>query len=155
MIDHQTPSGFFDTQMRRSRLAIAAPAWLGTRFVAHGNKRGAGVDCVHLCAEIYLECGLFEAYEFPKYTLDAGAHRDTSMTLEWIVRSGRFQSVTTPQAGDLVVFKFKKVAHHVGLMLTSQLFVHIMERRQVETALIDDPTFKHALSHVYRPMEAA
>jgi cell wall-associated NlpC family hydrolase len=155
---------FFSSEMRRMRLGIAARDWIGTRFVAHANKRGAGVDCVHLAAEIYRDCGVFEKYEFPNYTLDGGSHLDSSKVLEWLEASGHFARLKdcsgwkiddkTVKPGDLLTFKMRKVEHHVGVMITAQLFVHVIEKRQVETALLSDPTFWLSLTHVYRPLEA-
>lgn len=161
-IPHREP--FFSTQMRKMRLGVEAHGWLGTPFVAHGHVRGAGVDCVHLGAEIYVGCGVFESYQFPRYTLDGGAHLDTSLVLKWLDEHPIFLAVMLnrrwlsegdrPHAGDTVVVKLKKVEHHIGLMITDEIGIHIVERRRVESFEVADPTFKNALTHVYRPMEA-
>ena len=44
-----------------------ARSWLGTPFVPRGNLKGAGVDCVHLPAEIYR--ALVEATAFGALTI--------------------------------------------------------------------------------------
>jgi hypothetical protein len=72
------PQPFFADDGSRNRLVAIARQWLGTPFAPHACIRGAGVDCVHLCAAIYIEAGFLERFSAPKYTLDGGNHAPKS-----------------------------------------------------------------------------
>ncbi|MHB8520734.1 MAG: C40 family peptidase [Limisphaerales bacterium] len=62
-----------------TNLVTAARSWLGTPFHAHSAIKGAGVDCVHLAAEIYRAAGIIDNFLPPQYSLDGGQHLDVSV----------------------------------------------------------------------------
>ena len=147
---------FFNTKERVATLVKCAQSWSGTPFSAHSRVRGAGVDCIHLAAEIYLQCGALADYKFPQYTLDAGAHRNESQVLTWLNSEKKFQEVQVPyQPGDLFCFKLRSVEHHVGILLGADQFIHCWQRQGVLFSNISDPTYRRTLTKVYRPMEEA
>jgi len=152
---------FFDRPMKQARLTVAAESWKGTRFVKGAAIKGGGVDCIHLAAEIYKECGLFNSYEFPRYTLDGGRHLKTSLVMGWLAQSKCFEEITNCElgitncvkAGDLLCFKLSAVEHHVGVMLLGGQFVHAWMRRGVLFSLISDASYLRILTHIFRPIQ--
>lgn len=124
------PSPLFRDMAPTKTLQAEAAKWLGTPFRENTAVRGAGVDCVHLCAALYIACGVIDRFAPPKYALDGGKHAARSLVLEWLEGSGRFYRCdymeTLPMSGDLLCFAFRRgVAWHVGtLVYENQTFIH-------------------------------
>ena len=157
---------FFESAERQSLIARVAKSWIDTRFVPHARLRGAGVDCVHLAAEIYQECGVFPEYRFPAHTIDAGAHLDISQVLAWLEASSAFKRVMAPPAGkyipgtpdwpipgDLLCFNLARVEHHIGTMVNEAYMIHVFARRGVKYGAFQDPTYREHVTAIYRPVE--
>lgn len=147
---------FYSDTRSQTALKLAALEWLNTPFVPHANVCGAGVDCVNLCAQIYIQTGFLKSFTPPKYVMDGGKHNTDSQLLEWIEISGRFQLVQKSepvQTGDLLCFKTGKSAHHTGLITNAPHFLHCLFNRKVTISTLSDRTFQRVLVAVYRPME--
>jgi NlpC/P60 family putative phage cell wall peptidase len=152
---------FFSNPQRCSQLAALAQLWIGTPFHAHASIRGAGVDCVHLCAAIYIECGALEIFNPPKYALDGGQHASHSLITDWVEKCGRFEAVTPYQhtlreqirVGDLLCFKVGRVAWHVGLLFTEKKFIHALAGVGVAESFIGEQVWQRRLIAAYRPVE--
>jgi cell wall-associated NlpC family hydrolase len=148
--------GYFEDVVRRIYLLEQAEAWHGTPFIPHAKVKGAGVDCVHLCAEIYIACGALKKFDPPNYTIDGGSHCKESKVLQWVLESGRFIEVTEKGIGDLVCFKmWKGVEHHVGIVLNETTFLHAERDIGVHYSNLDDSTWSLRLRKIYRPVEVA
>jgi cell wall-associated NlpC family hydrolase len=145
-------SSYFDNAAFQERLAHEAEHWRGTPFAPHAAIHGVGVDCVHLCAEIYKACGAIQKFDPPKYTMDGGLHLAQSLVRGWVEQSGRFQKVETPTVGDLLCFRIGRVEHHVGILAWPEMFVHAIRRYGVVTACLQDPAWGKRLTAIYRPM---
>jgi|SRR5581483_2221256 cell wall-associated NlpC family hydrolase len=155
---------FFDTNEAREKFRAIALTWIGTKFVPHASLRGVGVDCVHLCAQIYKECGLFAEYKFPSYTMDGGRHLEGSLVVDWVRNQPCFSmnllglveklQDNKPEIGDLVCFRVGKVIHHCGLyfMHSGRMFVHALHRYGVCFGNLSDPTYRDAVTAIYRPI---
>ncbi len=117
-------NAFFSRWDRVERLQFAAESWLGTPFVPYAAIRGAGVDCVNLCAELLKGCG-FEVpanQAWPRYAIDGGKHNRESQLTAWLDSNPGFQRVwlrggavlyTAADAmpGDLLCFRLGRSAH--------------------------------------------
>jgi cell wall-associated NlpC family hydrolase len=148
---------YYAEPFRRGHLWGAASFWMGTPFVAHACIRGAGVDCVHLCAQLYIETGALRIFDPPAYTLDGGRHLKHSLVVDWVERCGRFAEVTGQPSivGDLLCFKVGGVEHHVGVKITETTFVHAIKGHGVIESNLGDSTWLKRLTCLYRPMEEA
>lgn len=158
----------FECEKALVKLQHVAMSWHGTPFVAHCKTKGNGVDCVHLCAEIYKECGVFSEYRFPQYTIQGGHHCEKSKIIEWLKTSVHFEEVgrVSPLRagesaahaercalpGDLILFNFAKSAWHIGILLNDDSFVHCVIRGGVMFSAIRDPRYAQTISAVYRPV---
>lgn len=159
---HKARNGFFDCPQARERLAHHALKWVGTPFVPHAAILGAGVDCVNLCAQIYMACGFIEGFTPPTYSMDGGKHNAESQLTAWLDRDGRFWKLeaeargdarpTNYQPGDLLCFTTGRSAHHTGIVVHDVHFVHCLFSRRVIVSTLADKTFRRRLTAVYRPI---
>ena len=126
------------------RFNAVARSWVGTPFVPHSCKRGAGVDCVRLCLAIYQEMGFMQGASFPTYAIDGGMHQRESIVDTWIRGTGEFEQVGILQrsVGDVVTFRFGRVAHHAGIVLGLNDFVHSLKKHGVIVSRLDDPSWR-------------
>ena len=140
------------SNQRPTTLEEIAARWLGTPFVPYGHQPGAGVDCAHLVAEILVEAGWIAGYRFPRYRCDEGHHAGESRVIRWLAQSGQFAQVPagTVQPGDVLTFRIGRVAHHVGLALAQERFIHAMRGRGVLVSTLRDPTYAKRLESVWR-----
>ena len=146
----------FQSAERQAALLAEARSWLGTPFVPRGNLKGAGVDCVHLPAEIYRALGVLPGYAFPDYQLDSGSHAAESLVTGWLDGRPDFLPLAPVEAclaGDLLAFRIGKVVHHVGLLLQGSRFIHCLRHRGVLESDLRDPTYAKRLVRVYRPLQ--
>jgi cell wall-associated NlpC family hydrolase len=154
---------YFANDTRLAQIFAVSRTWLGTPFHAHAGIRGAGVDCVHLCAAIYIECGALEVFNPPKYALDGGQHASRSLVTDWVEKCDRFAPVTPYQSalrdqlqvGDLLCFQVGRQAWHVGLLVKKTFFVHAFAGVGVVDGLITQKIWQRRLVAAYRPVEVA
>jgi len=146
---------YFETIERQEQLRRVAGLWRGTPFVPHARIRGAGVDCVHLAAEIYRECGHLAQFQPGNYAMDGGFHNPLSQVLTWLDLSPYFTIGTLPaRPGDLLCFRIGQSVHHVGVALSARHFLHVMRGSTVTLARTDDPAWSKRLTAVYQPIES-
>jgi len=149
---------FFNSPERLAALGAVAQSWLDTPFAPHAMVKGAGVDCVHLVAAIYLHCGVLSEFRPPRYSLDAGHHNKDSQLLAWLNDSPRFASVPFDPAsvlpGDTLTFNLGLSEHHVGLMLDGQRFIHVLPRRRVIISSLAESYYRRRVTSVFRPVAA-
>lgn len=147
----------FDSETMQRRLHSVALSWIDTPFVAHACIKGAGVDCVHLAANVLIEAGCDFIFNPPSYAIDGGNHLALSKIVSWIEGSGKFNLIPTADfpvlIGDVLLFRVGKVTHHVGVKVTASTFLHALRHRGVIESNVADPTWARRLSCAYRPME--
>jgi len=140
--------------MQRSLHAVAL-SWIGTPFIGHACIKGAGVDCVHLVANVLIEAGCKFVFNPPPYSLDGGHHLGLSKIVTWIEGSGHFNIIPDfpVNIGDVLLFRIGKVAHHIGVKVTPATFLHALRKHGVIESNVGDPTWARRLTCAYRPME--
>lgn len=160
-------TAFFANWNRVERLRFESEAWLGTPFVPYAAIRGAGVDCVNLCAELLKGCG-FEVpanQAWPRYAIDGGKHNRDSQLTAWLDNNRGFARVwmrgeaahytaAVAMPGDVLCFRLGRSAHHAGLLVAGTKFVHAMFGRKVMFATLADLSFSRRIESVYRPLES-
>lgn len=149
---------FFDRANTHQLVAVAA-SWIGTPFRQRACAKRFGVDCVHLAAAIYRECGLPVTMEFPAYSLDRGSHAEHSLVTEWLDRSPLFGRVAigavpaaTVSPGDLLCMNMGMSVHHVAVALEMGAIIHSIRPHGVSYGHIDEPAARARLAAVYRPV---
>lgn len=139
----------------RSEISAVAKKWIGTPFFPHMAKRGIGADCVQLAAAVYQEAGVLpNEIELPKYHLSAGDHINSSVVIDWLLKSEWFQPEAAPETGSLITFQIGRVEHHVGVMTTANTFVHAVRRLGVVEGDLRDPAFARRLRSSWGPTGA-
>jgi len=135
-------------------LQFEAEQWIGTPFAARSMVRGAGVDCVHLAAALYLATRAIDDFHPPAYALDGGLHTDESVVLSWLDAHPRFARIdeSMKNVGDLLCFRFGLSEHHVGVLVCDRYFLHAPIRRKVVYGSLTDPVYQRTLTAVYRPV---
>ncbi|MBV9659285.1 MAG: C40 family peptidase [Verrucomicrobia bacterium] len=164
---------FFSDASRLAALAIAAAHWQGTPFRENSSAPGAGggVDCLHLAEELYAASGATPRFTFPRERMDTGLHVDGSKILaylrgEWTADpqsaqlAAIFSEIETANsddvlAGDLLVFRVGRSAHHLGIAVNDDGdFIHCLKPAGVTFASLHDATFARRLQAVFRPIES-
>jgi cell wall-associated NlpC family hydrolase len=77
----------------------------------------------------------------------------------WIDARPEFQRLNLeeekPKAGDLIGLRLFRCLDHLGIMLTSGEFIHVlMHKRTTRDSLVNDPTWSTRLLAAWRPVEA-
>lgn len=158
---------WFDTPERRSLLLAAAHAWEGTPFFANSEAPGAGggVDCIHLLRGIFVALGVVEPLAIPHQTMDHGQHSDRSLLIEafetWPQLTARFVrlpdcSPANLLAGDVLCFLNGRAAHHGGVYLGNDWFLHALKpdgvHRMQLGAKVRGWRIIGQLAAIYRPL---
>lgn len=151
---------FFSSPARQSALAVAAKAWVGTPFIAHGRLRGIGADCVHLISAILADAGFTHLFDPPPYTVQEGMHSPESKLIDYIethilvltIPVAEEPALTRLLTGDILCFKMGRSVHHIGLLIAPGRFIHTMPRLGAVIACLHDSTFARRLAAVYRPL---
>jgi cell wall-associated NlpC family hydrolase len=146
---------FFADETRRRALIWEANSWVGTPFHGHAKLKGVGVDCVQLAGAIYIATGFLTEFNPGWYPIDGGNHDESSRVVEWIEQSGKFHRCSPHGAqampGDLICIQYARVAHHVGVVVAGEEFVHAMFNHHVMMSSLADSTYAKRLNAIYRP----
>lgn len=52
-------------QIERAHMVAVAKGWIGTRYLDHSDKRGAGCDCAGLPKGVTVEAGFIQDFKLP------------------------------------------------------------------------------------------
>lgn len=155
---------FFSSAERQEALRKEAATWIGTPFLPRGCNKGRGVDCISLCAMIYLALGVITVYRPPEYSMDGGAHLNESLLEREIHANGRFVPVwesdkaaaawlTMIMPGDLLVMRVQRVTHHAALVVTNETLIQAFRGPGVAYGSVRDPAVARKVRKIYRPIE--
>lgn len=148
---------FYDSPEIVQSLRFHAAEIVGTPFAYRAMVPGAGMDCIHAAAWVYLKTGFFKDFNPPKYALDSGSHAKDSQVLKWLDENPQFSKLKiddgfTLRAGDLLCINARLVEHHVGLMLDDSKFVHVLPNRRVVISSLNESYYLRRVTAVYRPI---
>ena len=122
----------------RERIAAEAQSWLGTPYHHHAMVKGAGVDCAMILVAVYRSAGLLPPDFDPRpYPQDWHLHRDAERYLGHILRYCR--ETTTPQRGDIAVWKFGRTFSHGAICMGGSDIIHSYIGRGVVRDTFDNP----------------
>ncbi|HEY4416856.1 MAG TPA: NlpC/P60 family protein [Verrucomicrobiae bacterium] len=144
-------TSYFSSPERFKQLEAEAKKWVGTPFVAKAMVCGAGVDCVHLVAGIYIACGVFKKFMPGQYALDEGSHLKQSKVSAWFASQPNFTKVTDLQPGDAALMNLALVGHHMALILPGNQAIHAFPNRKVMVADLRQSFYRKAIVEIYRP----
>lgn len=120
-----------------TRAAIIAEAltWVGTPYHDLQGLKGprGGVDCVYLLLGVAQAVGSLPAtFPRPIYSPQWHLHQDGERYRETLEAVGcRATTWDARQPGDIVLFRFGRVASHAAILVTPDDIVHAQSRRGV------------------------
>ena len=111
----------------REQVVLEAMSWLGTPYHHCADVKGAGVDCLMLLVCVYRACGLAAANVDPRpYSPQWHLHRSEELYLQGLGLANATET-TTPQAGDIAVYKFGYTFSHAGILVDQHHIIHALK----------------------------
>lgn len=125
--------------MIRADALAEARTWIGTPYRHQASCKGAGTDCLGLIRGIWRALYGGEPVAIPPYTPDwSEPSRD-----EVLMRTARtlLTHVERPEPGDVLLFRMrdKGVAKHLGVLATSETFIHAYSGHGVVESSLSAP----------------
>lgn len=107
--------------------------YLGVPYKFNGESIQEGLDCINLCVLVAKEFGV----NMPN--INHKLHTENSYPVMFNTRNDcLLWKESEPKAGTLCVFKINGQVKHVGYMLNSNDFIHIMENSKVTVDSINN-----------------
>jgi cell wall-associated NlpC family hydrolase len=129
---------------QRAKVITIAKSWLGTPYHPMGRVKGAGIDCLTLLAEVYVEAGIIQAMEIPYYPHDWHLHKGQERYLEGLRRYTR-EIDTLPLPGDIALWKFGRCMSHGAIVMEWPIIIHAYVGR---ACTLENAESARWLSHV-------
>ena len=98
----------------RQHIIQVARTWLLTPYHHHARINGVGVDCVQFLIAVFEECQIASAVA-EGYAQDWHLHRSEEKYLAGIQHYA--QQTTSPEPGDVALFRFGRCVSHAGILL--------------------------------------
>jgi cell wall-associated NlpC family hydrolase len=127
-----------------------AKSWVRTPYHPQASVKGVGVDCVNFVCQVYQSADLVGEFQMPNYSMDGGMHMDSEIVEPYIIQAGFHVVETGNMPGDLLAFKIGKIVYHLGIQISSNLFVHAIRTYGVIESRLDDSTYLKRLHKIYR-----
>ncbi len=121
--------------IERASVVAEARKWIGTRYHACADVRGAGVDCGMLLVRVFVDTGLLAPFDPRPYPEDWHLHRGEERYLSFA--ADRFREVSCPGPGDIIVFKYGRTFSH-GAIVTGVNPIRIVHAFQPSRAVIEE-----------------
>ncbi|HTI72346.1 MAG TPA: hypothetical protein VMF06_20395 [Candidatus Limnocylindria bacterium] len=143
---------YFQSEDRVAALRVAAQRWMGTPWCYGSAACGRGVDCIRLCAEIYIETGaLPKGATIPIRGFSSRKVAAVHQRLAFLGSFARFEGELLP--GDLIMFSGERI--HFAIALSAEEAVHCLSNTGVTTIRTGDAAFANALNSIWTPIERA
>lgn len=114
-------------------------SWKGTKWVHGQSCKGAGVDCVQLLVAGFKSLGLLPPiFKTIKYNQDYALHNSTSVLLLELKKHCHLISLDQIKAGDILVYKYDKTAHHTAVYIGNKKIIHSKIRQGVIESYLSD-----------------
>jgi cell wall-associated NlpC family hydrolase len=127
----------------RARVVRIAHGYMGTPYHPHGRKKGVGVDCLTLLAEVYTEAGLIERPKIPHYSPDFFKHKGAELYLEGVLKYTHEVSVAKP--GDIALWKYGRCFSHGAIVVR---WPHIIHAHVGRTCMLESVDAAHWLKYI-------
>jgi NlpC/P60 family putative phage cell wall peptidase len=122
----------------RPRIVAVARSWLGTPYCHQASVKRAGCDCLGLVRGVWREVLGREPENLPSYTRDWGEITGREHVIEYADRHLKRIETSAAGPGDLIIFRWKRVAvaKHLAIITAPNRFIHSWEQAGVcEVAL--------------------
>lgn len=115
-----------DEAAQRAAVVRIAREWLGTPYHDMGRLKGIGCDCLTLIVEVYEEAGMIPHMEIPAYSPQFALHSSEEKFVEMLLGFGH--EVTSPGAGDVVLFRHGRCFGHGAIVVAWPTIIHAYMR---------------------------
>lgn len=102
---------------QRAAVIAEAATWLGTPFANNQSVKGAGVDCAHFLAAVYVAAGVAAPMEIENYSPQWFLHRDEERFLSYVVKVTKEIDEGQAGQGDIVMYKIGRCFAHGALIV--------------------------------------
>ena len=111
-------------------VVATARLWLGTPYHDQASLRGVGCDCLGLARGVWRDMVGVESFPIPPYSRDWGETGSREVLAEGARRMMTEVFIADATPGALVLFRMtpRAIAKHVGILTTSDHFIHSYER---------------------------
>ena len=116
-------------QEQRKLVVKIAQSFISTPYHSHGRKKGIGVDCLTIIAEVFTEAGLVPPVEIPYYTPDFFKHQGSELYLNGLLRYTEETEERLP--GNIILWKFGRCFSHAAIIVRWPQVVHAQFGRRV------------------------
>jgi NlpC/P60 family putative phage cell wall peptidase len=99
----------------RERIVAEAKSWIGTPYHNCADIKGVGCDCGMLLVRVFVDLGLFEAFDPRPYAHDWHLHRGEERYLDALL--SRAARVEAPQPGDVMLFRVGRCYSHGAIVI--------------------------------------
>lgn len=101
----------------RARIISVARSWEGTPFHDDAKLKSIGVDCAQFVASVYVEAGIVQPFEVPRYQSQWFLHRSDELLMEFVLRFAREIQENEIGMGDLVLYKIGRAYAHAAIII--------------------------------------
>jgi cell wall-associated NlpC family hydrolase len=115
---------------QRARVVEVARSYLNTPYLHMGRRRGAGVDCLTLLAEVYREAGVTGHVQVPFYPKDWMHHRSAELYMLGLLQH-MHEIPGPPLPGDVALWKFGRCFSHGAIVVQWPHVIHAYAGRCV------------------------
>lgn len=127
--EHRNLSPAAEAAQRR-RFIDCALSWQGTPYRQQGCTKGphGAIDCSMLLVAALVEARIFKPFDPRPYSPTWFLTQSGEKYLAWLDTIGA--PTTTPQPGDIQVFKMAKCYAHSGILVDENYIVHAYSRER-------------------------
>jgi cell wall-associated NlpC family hydrolase len=115
----------------RQKIIDTAMGYLGTPYHPSGRVKGVGVDCLTLLSCVWEDAGLLDRIPLPNYSPQFMHNRSDELYMTGLLEYTR--EVTTPQKGDIALWKFGRCFSHAAIVTEWPMIIHAYVGRTVQT----------------------
>lgn len=132
----------------RSSVVAEARKWIGTPYHHQADVLGSGVDCGMLLVRVFVDTGLCDPFDPRPYANDWMLHRSEERYLGFVF--DRTKEVTSPQPGDVVVYRFGRCYSHGGIVTAANPLIIIHALKAAKQVIEEEVMTSVALSNPCR-----
>lgn len=126
----------------RQKVVKEALTWSGTPYHHEGRRKGAGVDCAMLLAEVYHAAGVLPYIKVDHYAYDWHKNKRRERYLEEVLKHAH--EVEIPLPGDMVIWQFARTFSHGAIVIAWPTIIHAYIDRKCG---IENVSQAHWLTH--------
>lgn len=112
--------------VQRAAIVAEALTWRGTPYHHLGDVKGSAVDCAMFLVRVFVDAGMVAPFDPRPYPIDWHLHRSEERYLGAVLDQAH--EVTTPQPGDIALFRFGRTLSHSALVVAWPQVIHAQFR---------------------------